>query len=123
MIAALIAGRLETDRFPGRNTLPLLGRPMMVYPILAALHAKQVERVFVTTDAPAISRIAKYHGVQVIHRPYELSGPSVALEEILAHGYEHLTNTLGIEVEALVVLLCNSPTVTSGLIDHGVQIL
>lgn len=122
-IAALICGRLEDDRFPGRNTFPLVGRPMMVYPILAALHAQCVDRVFVTTDVPAIARVARHRGVEVIERPDELMGLSVTLEQILVHGYDAVTKKLGGEPEALVVLLCNAPTVTGGLIDKGVEVL
>jgi len=34
-VAALVCGRLDDNRFHGRNTFPLIGRPMMVYPIPA----------------------------------------------------------------------------------------
>lgn len=122
-VVALICGRLDDDRFPGRNTFPLLGRPMMVYPILASLHAQRVDRVFVTTDAPAIARMARHRWAEVIERPSELTGSSVTLEQILAHGYDAVTKKLGGEPEALVVLLCNAPTVTGGLIDKGVEVL
>lgn len=123
MVAALICGRLDDDRFPGRNTFPLIGRPMMVYPILAAQHAQRVDRVFVTTDAPAIARVAKHQGVEILDRPPELSGPAVALEDILAHGYGAIRKVVRGPLDALVVLLCNAPTVTGELIDHGVETL
>lgn len=120
-VAALICGRLDDDRFPGRNTFPLIGRPMMVYPILAAQHACLVDHVFVSTDAPAIARVAERLGARVLHRPPDLSGPDITLERILAHGYEEVRRMIGMDSEALVVLLCNAPTVTGDLIDHGVE--
>lgn len=122
-IVALICGRLEDDRFPGRNTFPLVGRPMMVYPILAAQHAQRVDRVYVTTDSPAIARIARHSGAHIVERPPELTGPSATLEQILVHGHDAVTKDLGTEPEALVVLLCNAPTVTGGLIDKGIEVL
>lgn len=122
-VAALICGRLDDDRFPGRNTFPLLGRPMMAYPILAARHGKYVDQIFVTTDAPSIARVARHHGVEIIERPPELSGADVSLEAILAHGYDTIVRNLGTELDALVVLLCNAPTVTGGLIDQGIEML
>jgi len=122
-VAALICGRLDDNRFPGRNTFPLLSRPMMVYPILAAQHARYVDRVFVTTDAPAIARVARHQGAEIIERPPDLRGSSATLEQILLHGYDTITKALGAKPEALVVLLCNAPTVTGGLIDKGVEIL
>lgn len=122
-VVALICGRLDDNRFPGRNTFPLIGRPMMVYPILAAQHAQYVDRVYVTTDSPAIARVARHSGTEVVERPSELTGPSVTLEQILVHGYDVVTKDLGSEPEALVVLLCNAPTVTGGLIDKGIEVL
>ena len=58
MVIALIAGQQEDKKFPGRNTFPLLGRPMMVYPILSALHAEQVDQVLLTADSPAMAQVA-----------------------------------------------------------------
>jgi len=122
-VAALICGRLDDDRFQGRNLFPLIGRPMMVYPILAARHARHVDNIFVSTDAPAIARVAEHQGVRVLQRPAELSGPRGTIKSILAHGYDEIRRILGTDLEALVVLLCNAPTVTGELIDHGIEIL
>jgi D-3-phosphoglycerate dehydrogenase len=96
---------------------------MMVYPILAARHAQRVDEVFLTTDAPSIAHVARHYGARVIERPPELTGPSATLEQILAHGYDAITKALGTVPDVLVVLLCNAPTVTGGLINKGVEIL
>ncbi|HNA61336.1 MAG TPA: cytidylyltransferase, partial [Elusimicrobiota bacterium] len=42
-------GREGSTGFPGKNTTPILGRPLMAYPLLAARAAKTVERAFVST--------------------------------------------------------------------------
>lgn len=123
MIVALIAGQQEDKKFPGRNTFPLLGRPMMVYPILAAQHARHVDQTFLTTDSLAMAQIAGRHGATVLVRSPEVSGPSVRLVDVIADAAGRVVQMLGGEPEAVVVLLCNAPTVTAGLIDHGVEIL
>ena len=123
MVVALIAGQQEDQKFSGRNTFPLLGRPMMVYPILAALHSKEVDRVLVTTDSPGIERVAEGLGVRVLPRGPAARGPSVGLAEVMVDANAQLAAAFGEKPEALVLLLCNAPTVTSGLIDHGVEIL
>src|SRR5712691_1147475 len=123
MVVALIAGQQEDKKFPGRNTFPLLGRPMMVYPILAAQHAEEVDRVFVTTDSPAIERVAAGLGVTTLPRSPEVSGPSVRLTDVVAEAAAQAAQAIGETPEAIVLLLCNAPTVTGGLIDHGVEIL
>lgn len=123
MIIALIAGHQEDDKFPGRNTFPLLGRPMMVYPILAARHARLVDRVFVTTDSPSIEWVAKGLGVPVLARSPEVQGASVRLAEVAVDAAAQAVKAVGEEPEAIVLLLCNAPTVTAGLIDHGIEII
>ena len=46
MIAALLLGREGSVGFPGKNLYPVLGRPLMEYPLLAALNAKSVDEVY-----------------------------------------------------------------------------
>ncbi len=125
MIVAIICGSLEQDHhFSGRNTFPLIGRAMVTYPILAAKYAQSVDRVLVTTDAPAIARIAHHQKVDVIERPPEIVGADVSLEQVLAHAYEHIRGRLTEEeIESVVVLLANAPTVTNQMIDHGIELL
>jgi D-3-phosphoglycerate dehydrogenase len=123
MVIALIAGQQEDKKFPGRNTFPLLGRPMMVYPILAAQHAGEVDRVFLTTDSPAIERVAAGLGVTTLPRSPQVSGSSVRLTDVVVEAAAQATKAAGETPEAIVLLLCNAPTVTGGLIDHGIEIL
>src|SRR6185503_804452 len=68
-------------------------------------------------------RVARHHGIQAIDRPEALSGDAVPLEQVVRHGYDEIRATLGAELEALVVLLANAPTVTSEQIDQGVRML
>src|SRR5207302_4471798 len=109
--------------FPARNTFPLLGRPLMVYPILAALHASGVHRVFLTTDDDAMAAIAKHQGIEIIERPDALRGGNVPLEAVVSHGFSEVCRLAESTPEALVVLLANAPTVTSGQIDQGIAML
>lgn len=123
MIAALICGRADGPRFPSRNTFPLFGRPLMLYASLAALHASEVQHVFLTSDDEGMKRVARHHGITPIDRPATLTGDAVPLEDVVRHGYDEIRAALGQDLEALVVLLANAPTVTSEQIDQGVRML
>ena len=123
MIAALICGRADGSKFPSRNTFPLFGRPLMLYASLAALHASEVEHVFLTSDDEGMKRVARHHGIRTIDRPEALSGEAVPLEEVVRHGYHEIRKVLGQDLEALVIVLANAPTVTSEQIDQGVHML
>ena len=88
MIAALLLGRKGSIGFPGKNLYPLLGRPLMAYPLLAALHARQVDEVYVSTDDERIMTIATDHGAGVIVRPPALATKRALGEHAYVHGYQ-----------------------------------
>ncbi len=55
---AIIPARGGSIRLPRKNILPLCGRPMIAYVIDAALGAKRVDRVVVSTEDEEIAEIA-----------------------------------------------------------------
>lgn len=126
MICALMLGRDGSRGFPGKNTTPVLGRPLMAYPLLAAKASKHVERSYVSTDSPGIKKVAAEYGARVIDRPAELCTPQALGEDAFAHGYRLIRDELkkeGRELELLVLLFCNAATVSGELIDEGVKAL
>jgi len=123
MIAALLLGREGSSGFPGKNTYPILGRPMMVYPILAAKHAKYIDEVFVSTDSDRIKKIAADLGASIINRPPELATKEALGEDAYAHGYRHIRETAKRPVELMVLLFCNAPTILPSTLDEGISAL
>ena len=123
MVAALILGREGSKGFPGKNVFPVLGRPMMVYPLLAAKLAKQVDEVYVSTDSNQIKKVAQEHGAKIIDRPAELATKEALGEDAYAHGHQFICDQLGESPELMVLLFCNAPTVLAKTIDEGVRIL
>ena len=59
MIAALMLGREGSVGFPGKNTTPVLGRPLMSYPLLAAGAAERVDEIYVSTNSENIKKVRK----------------------------------------------------------------
>jgi hypothetical protein len=126
MIAALLIGREGSQGFPGKNVYPILGRPMMEYPLLAAKNAKTVDRVYLSTDSPRIKEIGRKEGAVIIDRPAELCNSSALGENVFVHGYHHIKKELvkeGQEVELIALMHCNSPTILPETIDEGVRVL
>ena len=71
-IAALLLGRKGSVGFPGKNTYPLLGRPLMTYPVMAAKKSRYVDKLYISTDDEVIMEIGRKHGAEIIIRPPEL---------------------------------------------------
>jgi hypothetical protein len=122
MITALIIGRGGSRSVPGKNTMKVLGRPLMSYPIMAAQHSRYVDRVFVATEAEPIIAIARQHGTELIEMTPEMTTEKVLVEEVVVYGYNIIRSRVG-EIEMLVFLFCNTATLTPELIDRGVEIL
>jgi len=122
IIAALLLGRKGSVGFPGKNLLPLLGKKMMEYPILAARKSKYVDRIYVSTDDPEIQKVGKHYECELISRPPELCTKEALFEDALLHGYFEIKKRLGnIPPKYLVILMCNSPTINAELIDEGIE--
>jgi molybdopterin-guanine dinucleotide biosynthesis protein A len=125
VIAALLIGREGSVGFPGKNVYPVQGRPLMEYPLLAAKGSRNVDAVYVSTDSPRIGEISRKYGARIIDRPPELCTAGALGEDVFVHGYHEIRAGLGgrDEVELLVLLMCNAPTITAELIDEGIGAL
>jgi CMP-N-acetylneuraminic acid synthetase len=124
MIAALMLGRKGSVGFPGKNTYPVLGRALMEYPLLAAIHSRFIDRVFISTDDEKIMEIGRQHGAEIIIRPPELASKTALGEHAYQHGYKVISEKVAPEkLELIVLLFCNAATITSGTIDRGIEML
>lgn len=123
MICALLLGREGSSGFPGKNLLPVVGRPMMAYPLLAARAARSIDRVYVSTDSPLIKEIGRTHGAGIIDRPPYLATKEALGEDAYVHGYQIIRDELvreGKKIELMVLLFCNAPTINAQLLDEGI---
>ena len=126
MICALLLGREGSTGFPGKHVYPVLGRPLVAYPLMAAEAAETVDRIYVSTDSPRIKEIGVAHGAEIIDRPGELCSAAALGEDAYKHGYEVIRDRLakqGEKVELMVLLFANAPTVAGKTIDEGVRVL
>jgi len=125
LIPALLIGREGSVGFPGKNVYPLLGRALMEYPLLAANGSRHIDALYVSTDSAEIREISRGYGARIIDRPPELCTASALGEDVFVHGYRWIQEGLppADSVEMLVLLMCNAPTITPGLIDEGIEVL
>jgi CMP-N-acetylneuraminic acid synthetase len=122
----LLLGRANSSGLPGKNVMPVLGRPLMAYPLIAARDSRYVDRLYVSTDCEEIMAVGRDHGAESIRRPAELCTDEALGEDAYRHGYEHIRDLLaeeGEEVELLVLLFANAATITAELIDQGIETL
>ena len=123
MIPALLIGRKGSVGFPGKNTFPVLGKPLAWYPINAVKKSKYVDKVYLSTDDENLMRLAEECGVEVIQRPPHLCTKEALGEDAFVHGYQEICKRTGEKPELVVLLFANAPTLLPGQVDQGVEAL
>ena len=119
-------GRAGSIGFPNKNIKKVLGRRLFEYPLLASRNSQNVDKIFVTTNCPVITRVSKKYGAIHIDRPKKLANSKALGEQVFQHGYFEIKKILNLEsknIEFIVLLMANAPTITGKLIDKGINIL
>jgi CMP-N-acetylneuraminic acid synthetase len=116
----VIPARGGSQRLPGKNLLRILGKPVIVYTIEAALEAATLDGVFVSTDDDAIAAVARAAGAEVVARPPELATAEAALDDALRHVLAHVNAQAGQPVDVVVSMQANNPVRRKGEVDEVV---
>jgi pseudaminic acid cytidylyltransferase len=84
MAIALIPARSGSKRIPNKNIMPVRGRPMMHWPLLAAVNSGVFDRILVSTDDIKYIDIAEQvYGATGFLRPVDLASDTAPLEAVL----------------------------------------
>ncbi len=122
-VLALVPARAGSKGLPGKNIRPLLGKPLLAWPIEAARASRYVDRVVISTDSAEFAALAQAAGADVpFLRPAEHASdtaPSIAF-------IEHALDTLaaaGDRYDLLVLLEPTSPLTEAADIDAALEAL
>ena len=122
MNVAIVTARAGSKSIIDKNVLPVVGQPMVQYPIKAAQAAKRIASVWVSTDGEAIANASREAGAQIIPRPDELGGDTVNHGIVIKHAVEHVDARVS-GLENVVLLLGNTVYIDGEIIDHALAIL
>ena len=117
----IIPARKESERFPGKHHALLLGKSMFAYTLEAALEAKRLDRLVVSSDDLELKPLAEHYGVEFIQRPKELSSVTSPLEEALRHACGLLAERDGFQPDLVVTMQGNVPVRKAGQIDELIE--
>ena len=113
-VLALIPARGGSKGLLGKNKRPLLGVPLVAWPIKAALGCALVDRVVVSTDDPEIACLGKAYGAEIpFFRPKELASDDAKSADVVLHALNWFREKEGMEYHYLVLLEPTSPATTS----------
>lgn len=123
MRLAVIPARGGSKRIPGKNVRPFCGKPMIAWPLEAALQSGCFERVIVSTDDAAIAEVARMYGATVpFIRPAKLSDDHTGTIPVVRHAIEWFQEQRGAP-EQVCCLYATAPFVRAEDIQTGLNVL
>jgi N-acylneuraminate cytidylyltransferase len=122
MNVAIITARAGSKSILDKNVYQVGGKPLVAYPIQAALEAGRIEKIFISTDGEAIAGVGREMGCEIIWRPEELCGDHVNHGEVIKHAVEWVDEHES-GLENVVLLLGNTVMIDGELIDRSLAIL
>ena len=119
-VIAIILARGGSKGIPGKNIVDFCGKPLIFWTIEQLQQAKGIHSIWVSSDSKKILSISQAHGVEIIHRPAEISGDSATSESGLLHALEIIENKVG-EVDIILAPQVTSPLREFQDIERGLS--
>tara|TARA_X000000950_G_scaffold168233_1_gene205352 strand:+ start:5575 stop:6264 length:690 start_codon:yes stop_codon:yes gene_type:complete len=123
-IIALIPAKKNSIRLNGKN-LKKIGyskKRLVWFSIKAALKAKHISKVIVSTDCKKIKNYAEKNGAEVpFLRPKNLCLKNTKMLDVIMHAYKKI-NTEDNKIDAMVILQPTSPLRESSDIDQAINL-
>jgi CMP-N,N'-diacetyllegionaminic acid synthase len=121
---AIIPARGGSRGLPGKNILPLEGKPLIAHTIEAARASNSIQRILVSTESAEIAQIARQYGAEVpFLRPQELARDETPTLPVMQHVLAQLKAAGDTEPEIVVLLQPTSPLRRARDIDAAVAML
>ena len=120
MILGVIPARGGSKGLPKKNTKLLAGKPVIGYTIEAALAAKMLDLVVVSTEDKGIVEVSRKFGAKVINRPVELATDTINIDGALKHAVASIEKE-GKNVSVVVWMQANVPIRKAGVIDAVIR--
>ena len=116
-LAALVPMRHHSQRVPGKNYRPLVGRPLFHHIIETLLAVPEINEVVVDTDSePVMDGLRKnFPSVKIIDRPKHLRADDIPMNDILIHDTDHAEADFYLQTHSTNPLL--KPETVSRAID------
>lgn len=116
-VLAVIPARGGSKGLPRKNVLPLAGKPLIAWTLVAAQASTYLDRSILSSDDDEIIATTLAHGGDVpFKRPTHLAGDANSTIEVAFHAIEQLPG-----FDILVILQPTSPLRTSNDIDRTLE--
>jgi len=122
-ILGLIPARGGSKAIPGKNIIPLAGKPLLAYTCQAALSSRRLTRVLINTNDREIEKVGRQYGVDTpFFRPDHLAEDETPILPVIVNTLEWLEEEEGYTTDVVVLLQPTSPLRTSVHIDTALRL-
>lgn len=122
-VLGLIPARGGSKGVPGKNTRLLCGKPLLQYTAVAALDARLLSRVVLSTESEEIAAVGRNCGLEVpFMRPLELAEDTAPMLPVVQHAVRWMENQ-GERFDAVCLLQPTNPLRRSEDIDACIELL
>ena len=122
MTICIIPARQGSKRLKNKNILNFFGKPMIYYPIKAAIRSKLFSNVFVSTDSKKYAKIASQHGAEVpFLRPKNISLDKSTDITFFKHALDWLKENENILPKLFVHLRPTTPFRNPKVVDTAIK--
>ena len=121
MDLCIIPARGGSKRIKKKNIKDFCGKPIIYYPIKAALKSESFQKVIVSTDDKQIAEIAMYYGAEVpFQRPNNISEDRSSTLDVIRHAIDfYKSNFL---LDTICCLYPTSPFIKSDDLKKAINI-
>lgn len=120
---AIIPARGGSTRIKGKNIRAFHGKPIIAYSIEAAHNSGCFERIFVSTDDPAIAAVAKAYGAKIHQRSRAMSQNEVGTQEVAQDALRSLISGLKEPPKYACVIYPTAPLMLPKDLQAGFELL
>jgi CMP-N-acetylneuraminic acid synthetase len=120
MHIALITAKGGNQSIENKNIVNINGMPSMAWSIEAAKNSKFIDAVFVSTECPLISKVAKKFGAIVLDRPNDLSQPFSNHGEVIQFAHNQIKERY-LKIDTITILLGNTVMTKAEDIDNAIS--
>jgi CMP-N,N'-diacetyllegionaminic acid synthase len=122
-VLGLIPARGGSKGVPGKNTRLLCGKPLLQYTVEAALEARLLSRLVLSTESEEIAGVGRSCGLDVpFMRPQELAEDNTPMLPVVQHAVRWMENQ-GERFDAVCLLQPTNPLRRSEDIDACIELL
>lgn len=118
MIIGIVAAKEESARFPGKNIEYYKGAPLFWHSVQPLLDAKQIDKVYVSTDSAYITKYCAFAEVPVIWRNPNAARPDDKLINIFRFVYYSIEE----QPDIVVRIMANCPGHTGESVDKSITL-